>query len=146
MKLNTKKRIAADLLKCSAKRIRFDNTRLEDIKEAITKADIKSLVKDKAIARLPKKGISRARARKIHKQKTKGQRKGRGSRKGKTIDKKRVWINKVRVQRLFLKMLRDKGKIDKKTYRGLYLKAKGGFFRSKRHIKVYVEESGLIKR
>jgi len=146
MKLNTKKRIAADVLKCSPKRVKFDEERLDEIKDAITKADIRSLIKDKAITRLQKRGVSRARARKIHIQKTKGRRKGHGSRKGKTIDTKRQWINKIRVQKSFLKRLRDKKLIDRKTYRSLYMKAKGGFFRSKRHIKVYLEELNLIQR
>jgi len=44
MKLNLQKRLAAQILKCSEKRIQLDTTRLSDIKEAITKADIKSLI------------------------------------------------------------------------------------------------------
>ena len=36
--------------------------------------------------------------------------------------------------------------IEKKTYQKLYLKAKGGFFRNKRHIKLYLEEYGLLKK
>jgi ribosomal protein L19E len=37
-------------------------------------------------------------------------------------------------------MLKEKKIIDDKLYRELYLKSKGGFFRSKRHIKIYLEE------
>jgi len=45
-----------------------------------------------------------------------------------------------------LKDLRDKDLVTKKDYHELYLKSKGGFFRSKRHIKLYLEEHRLIKR
>ena len=44
--------------------------------------------------------------------------------------------------RAFLKELRDKGIISKEDYRVLYAKVKGGFFRSKRHIKLYIADQG----
>ena len=42
--LNVQKRLAAQILKCGRNRVRFDPDRLEDIKEAITKTDIRSLI------------------------------------------------------------------------------------------------------
>ena len=42
------------------------------------------------------------------------------------------------------KRLKDKGLLDNKNYKELYLKAKGGFFRSERHLKTYINERGLI--
>ncbi|MBD3354648.1 50S ribosomal protein L19e [Candidatus Woesearchaeota archaeon] len=149
MKFNLQKRLAADILKCSESRIIFNQDRLEDIKEAITKLDIKSLINDKAIKEKPKKGNSRFRARKIKIQKRKGKRKGPGSKKGKKtsrLSKKKSWMNKIRKQRAFLKNLRDKEIITKENYHTLYQKAKGGFFRSKRHIKLYLEEHKLAKK
>jgi large subunit ribosomal protein L19e len=148
MKLKIQRRLAAGLLKCSENRIVFDNTRLEDIKEAITKADIKSLIANKIISKKPLVGVSRVRARERKKQKRKGKRRGLGSRKGKKtarLPKKKAWIIKIRVQRGFIRLLRDKGVITIKGYHELYSKAKGGFFRSKRHIKMYMEERGLAK-
>lgn len=149
MNLKNQKRISADILKCSPKRIVFDNERLEDIKESITKADLRNLINDKAITKKNKKGVSRVRARKIALQKKKGRRRGYGKRKGSQkvrINLKRTWIRRVRLQRSFVKMLRDKDIINKKVYRSLYLKVKGGFFRSKRHIKLYIEERNLSKK
>jgi len=149
MKLKLQKRLAADILKCSEKRIWFDPTRLEDIKEAITKIDVRSLINDRAIKKKPVKGVSRVRARKIALQKRKGKRKGAGSKKGKKtarLSKKAAWIRKIRIQREFLKELRDKGLVSKSDYHSLYQKSKGGFFRSKRHIKLYLEERGLVKK
>ena len=148
MNLELQRRLASQILKCSPKRVVFDSERLEEIDESITKADIRSLIIDKAISKKPKEGSSRARARKIHRQKRKGKRSGHGSRKGTAKareDKKEKWMNHIRKQRAFLKNLRDDGKVDTSVYRNLYLKAKGGFFRSIRHIKIYLEEHDLMK-
>lgn len=149
MKLNVQKRIIADHAKVSQKRVIFDETRLEEIKQAITKTDLKSLVKDKAITIKPKTGISRVRARKIGEQKRKGARKGHGSRKGKKtarVSDKEKWMNKIRALKSMLKVLRDKGLIETPVYRNLYMKAKGGFFRSRRHLRLYIDEQKLIKK
>jgi large subunit ribosomal protein L19e len=148
MKLKIQKRLAADILKCSESRIRFDEERLDEIKESITKIDIKSLIKDKAIFSLPKKGVSRVRARKIQIQKSKGKKKGTGKRKGKKTaraPRKQTWINKIRAQRILIKNLKESEIIDREVYRKLYKKAQGGFFRSRRHIKLYIEEHDLAK-
>jgi large subunit ribosomal protein L19e len=146
MKLNTQKRLASKITGASYKRIKFDEDRLEDIKKAITKQDLKGLIKDNAIAVLPKQGVSRGRAKAIHAQKKKGRRSGQGTRKGRAgarFSKKRTWINRVRLQRDFISELREKKIVDNHTYWELYLKVKGGFFRSKRHIKLYLDN---IKR
>ncbi|MCK4589272.1 MAG: 50S ribosomal protein L19e [Nanoarchaeota archaeon] len=148
MELKNQKRLAAEILKCSTKKIHFDPENLGDIQEAITRADIKSLI-NQGIISVKKKGYnSRVRARKILRQKRKGSRRGAGSRKGSKyarLGKKEAWMSKIRAQRELLKKLRDREMIEKKTYRDLYLKAKGGFFRNKRHIKLYMEEHKLLK-
>jgi large subunit ribosomal protein L19e len=149
MRLNTQKKLAAGILKSSPKKIWLDSTRSDEIKEAITKADIRSLIKDKAIKAKKEKGTSKSRIRKAAIQKSKGRRKGPGSRKSgmnARITRKRTWINHIRVQRALLQNLREKKVIGKSDYRSLYLKSKGGFFRSKRHLKMYIEERGIIKK
>lgn len=148
MQLKIQKRLAAQILKTSKNNIRLDSTRLEEIKEAITKADIKSLIKDEAITEKRARGISGYRINKKRLQKSKGRRSGFGSikgGKGARRGKKRTWVMGIRAQREFLKLLRDKKIIPDNEYRSLYMKSKGGFFRSKRHIKVYMKERGIIK-
>ena len=147
MKLKIQKRLAGSVFGCSEKRVRFDTERLDEIKESITKADIKSLIMDKAIYCVQKKGVSKVRARKIKKQKSKGQMKGPGSKKGnKTsrLPRKTAWMNKIRAQRVLLKNLKENNIVTNEVYRILYKKAHGGFFRNKRHIKLYIEENKLI--
>ena len=55
-------------------------------------------------------------------------------------------MQKVRVQRELLRKLKEKGMIAREDFKELYTKVKGGFFRNKRHIKIYIEEKGLIKK
>ncbi len=146
--MKIQKKLAGKITKRSPKRVKLDPDRMDDIKEAITRVDVKSLIKDKAIKLVKKKGISRARAKKTQAQKSKGRKKGYGSRKGTTnarLNQKTVWINKIRLQRKLLRELRDNEKITAEVYKDLYKKAKGGFFRSKRHIKLYIKEHRLMK-
>ena len=82
MEIKIQKRLAAQILKCSENNIWLDSNRLDEIKEAITKADIRNLIQQDIIRRKPSIGISRFRARKKRLQKRKGRQRGLGSRKG----------------------------------------------------------------
>jgi large subunit ribosomal protein L19e len=148
MRLTVQRRLSSRLLNCGENRVRFDETRIGDIKEAITASDLRALVKEGAVFAAPVQGVSRGRARKIRIQKVKGRRRGHGSRKApasaRTI-RKVTWMNKIRAQRGLLSQLREEELIDHETYSAMYRKAKGGFFRSKRHLRLYIEEQGLIR-
>lgn len=149
MNLTSKKRIAAQALNCGKNKVRFNTSELKSIKEAITSADIRSLIKDKVITKEQDKGISKSRFRKTLKQKRKGRRSGQGRRSGTRnarLPKKVAWMNKIRAIRDLLKYLKEKGIIETKVYRLLYRKSKGGFFRSRRHIRLYIEEHNLGKK
>ncbi|MBW2988327.1 50S ribosomal protein L19e [Candidatus Woesearchaeota archaeon] len=148
MELKTQRRIAAEVLKCSQKRVYFSPEHLSEIKEAITKQDIRELINANIIQKLPKRGVSRFHARKILVQKRKGRRRGQGSRKGTKLarlPKKEAWMSKIRCQRAFLKKLKHKGLLSTQAYTSLYRKAKGGFFRSLNHLKYYIKERNLIQ-
>ncbi|MDJ0269382.1 MAG: 50S ribosomal protein L19e [Aigarchaeota archaeon] len=144
MKLDMQKRMAAELLKCGESRVRFDEERLEDIESAITRQEIRQLIKDGAIYKVQAKGVSRVRVRMRLKKK-----RGPGSRKGakhSIIPRKRKWINTVRPQRRFLKLLRDKGIIEPAVYRKLYLMTKAGAFKSVAALKEYIRINKLARR
>jgi large subunit ribosomal protein L19e len=148
MKLTLQKRLAGSILGCSEKKIRIDASRLDEVKEAITKKDVRGLIKEGAIQKRKDNESSRGRARALREQKKKGKRKGPGSRKGSEysrLGRKERWIARIRAQRSLIKELKDKGKISKETYNDVYSKSKGGFFRSRRHINLYLEEHGLAK-
>ena len=146
MKLTLQKRLAARVFKGSKDRVWFDQSHLNDIKDAITKEDIRSLIAQGIIREKPKNITSRFRARKLQTKKSKGLRRGHGSRKGRftaRLPRKSTWITRIRVQRKFIRELFDQQIISKQTYKDFYRKAKGGFFRSRRHIKLFLNDNNL---
>lgn len=149
MELKLQKRLAAQVMKCSPKKVWFDDERLEDIKEAITKVDIRSMISKGLIRIKPVNSPSKGRARHRASQRRKGRMKGQGSKKGRAtarLQDRDKWKNAIRAQRDLIKYLRKKGVISKKDHRMLYMKCKGGFFRSRRHIKLFLEEKGISKQ
>jgi large subunit ribosomal protein L19e len=144
MDLSVQKRIAADVLKCGVNRVVFDESAAARIKEAITKADMRTLVKQGVVGKEQKKGVSRVRANKRIVQRRLGRQTGSGTRKGRRTARapsKQVWMAKVRSQRNFLKELREKDTITQEQFKTMYAKVKGDYFRSKRHMKLYLEET-----
>ena len=146
--LRNQRRMAASLIKCGENRIWMDQDRIDEIAKAVTKDDIRVLIKGKAIRSKQEKGISHGRKKYIASQKRKGRRRNHGSRKGAKyarFPRKRRWILIIRPIRSYLKNLRNDNKISNKIYRMYYLKAKGGEFRNKKHLKTHLISDGIIK-
>mgnify|MGYP000088293624 CR=1 FL=1 len=147
MNLRSQKKLAAKILKCGVSRVRMESTK--DVAEAITREDIRNLIKKGLIKAVQKKGTSKAYSKIRKVQKKKGRRKGPGSRKGKKgarMPKKEAWMKQIRALRKLLRELRDSEKIERKTYRKVLLMAKGGAFRSKKHMLYYLKERELLKK
>jgi len=146
--MENKKILAAKILKTSKNKVKFAADALADIKKAITRSDLRGLIAVGSIKKSKENAHSRAGARKNAAQKRKGRQKGHGSLKGgknSVISKKEKWMAKIRAQRKLLKDLREKGLITPQNYRLLYAKSKGGYFRNRRHIKLYLTEQHLIE-
>lgn len=142
------KRLASEILGVGISRIRVDPARISDVAQAITREDVKKLIEEGAIWVEPEHGITGYSSKVRHLKRKKGHRRGRGKRegsKGARTDPKRTWINRVRKIRRFLRHLRDKNIIDKRTYRKLYMLAKGGYFSSLTTLKLYLKERGVVK-
>jgi len=149
MNVSAQKRLAAEILKCGQNRVYFDPYMIEDIKMAITREDVRNLIKEGAIQKKYKKGISKARKNIRHERKKKGRARGLGKRKGKKgarTPKKKAWMKRIRPQRRELKKLRDRKLITTATYRKLYKNAKGGMFNSVAQMNRYIKEKELIRR
>ncbi len=147
------KRLAAQVLGVGETRIKIvpkTDEDKEDLEAAITREDIKKLIKRGVIQVEPEKSNSRGRWRILKEKRAKGRRRGPGKRKGKVgarTDPKRQWINRIRKMRRYLKYLRDKGLIPKKIYRKYYRLAKGGMFSSLADLRMHLEkELEEIKR
>ncbi|HDD71655.1 MAG TPA: 50S ribosomal protein L19e [Candidatus Aenigmarchaeota archaeon] len=143
MQLRNQRRMAAEILKCGEEKVWIDPESMEEVSKAITKADVRRLIQRGIIKKRKVNEQSRGRARIILRQKKKGRRRGIGSRKGKKLSKttkKKEWIKTVRPLRAMLKKLRDSGTITRAQYRKLYLMVKGGRFRSKSHLNLYLKK------
>ena len=149
MNLKKQKELAARALKVSPKRVKLNPEKLKEVSELISRESVQDLVEEGTVKKLPKKGTSRTRANHIAAQKKKGRQKGHGSRKGTKnarFKDKEKWMIKIRALRAYLRELRDENNLDKQTYRDLYKKAKGGFFRNKRHISLYIQQNELMNK
>ncbi len=139
--LRTRKALAAKVLKVGKNRIHLSNENLAEIKEAITKQDIKDLYKEGFISIKPIKG-----RKKVKKRKT---RRGPGKIKRKVKKRKQVYVKITRKLRNYLKQLKTQKKISNELFLGLRKKIRMRVFRSKAHLKEYlinVEKIDLIKK
>ncbi len=147
--LSIQKRLAAEVLGVGVSRIRIDPTRIEDVETALRREDIRRLIKDGVIWAEPARRNSRGRWKELHRKRRKGHRRGPGKRKGAKgarTDEKQKWVKTIRKIRRYLKWLRDHEVIDRRTYRKLYLLAKGGTFRSLSDLKRHLVDMGIQVR
>lgn len=148
MNLTPQKKIASKILGVGLKRVWIDPDNEEDLSLALTRDDVRKLISDRIIRKKNIKGVSRGRARIIKIQKRRGQRRGHGRRRGRMgahQPSKKLWINKVRSQRRYLRGLRDNQLINPAQYRKLYVKVKGNSYRSVTHLRNTIEDLGIIK-
>ncbi|MHA1213881.1 MAG: 50S ribosomal protein L19e [Candidatus Hodarchaeales archaeon] len=149
MNLTPQKKIAAKILNVGNKRVWIDPNVEEDLSLALTRTDIRKLIADGIIRKKPMKGVSRGRARFLHQQKQRGQRRGQGSRKGRKGARqstKELWIRKIRSQRRYIQGLRDNNSIQPSQYRMLYAKVKGNSYRNVTHLRNAIEDMGILKK
>ncbi|MCH7568260.1 MAG: hypothetical protein IIA87_02460 [Nanoarchaeota archaeon] len=135
MKLNNKKELAVRTLGIGKDRILFNKERLEEIKEAITKQDIRDLVKDKAIIIKEIKGSKKRKKRKTRRRK--------GSIKKKVKTRKRDYMIITRKLRAYALELKKRGALGLEEYRKIRKEIRAKEFRSKAHMKESI--SSLLK-
>lgn len=150
MDYRLQKRLAAEILGVGESRIWIDpDPELrEEIEGAVTKADVRSLINRGIIDVEPKKGNAGYSGKVRRLQRRKGRRRGPGRRKGVStarLDPKEAWMARIRKIRRYLQYLRDKGVIDRRTYRRLYMLAKGGTFRDLASLKRYMADRGILR-
>ena len=102
MNLSKKKKLAARTLRVGKERVVFVKSRLEEIKEAITKEDIRYLKKEKAII------IKEIGGRKKKKSK---KRKSTGNIRKKVKTRKKDYVTLTRKLRGYVKELKNQGKL-----------------------------------
>jgi large subunit ribosomal protein L19e len=132
MKLDKKKELAAKVLKVGKGRICFKSENLSEIKEAITKQDIKDLAKQGIITIKPIKG-----RKKIKKRETKRR---AGKIKKRVKKRKQEYVKITRKLRSYIKELTKQNKMDKEEYRDLRKKIRARNFKSKAQLKEFLEK------
>jgi large subunit ribosomal protein L19e len=131
MNLSKKKELAARTLKVGKERIVFVKSRLEEIKEAITKQDIRDLNKEGAIIIKEKKG-----RKKVKKRKT---RRSRGNIRKKVKKRKQNYVVLTRKLRNYVAELKNRGELSKEEIKEIRKKIRNKDFRSKSNLKEYLE-------
>ena len=140
--LHAKKQLVSRIVGVGVNRVRFDSDHLDDVADAITRDDIRSLITANTITIKPFKGTSRGRTKtkKIQKSKrgaTQGSKKGR---KGARVGKKTVYVNKVRALRYLLKVSKDRKEITNESFKSIYKKIGGNTIRNKAHLRTVIAE------
>ena len=120
--LHSKKRLVARMYKVGMKRISFDSDHLDDVADAITRENIRSLLTANTIKIKPIVGASKGR-------------------KGARVGKKEVYVAKVRALRRRLKVVKDRKEITNKEFWELYKKIGGNTVRNIAHLRTLIEET-----
>ena len=145
MNLRNQRRLAVGILKVGGNRIWIDPDEAEKVSSAITRDDVRRLIHEGIIRAKPELGTSQGRKRASHHKRILGRKRGPGIRKG--IQRSgENWISRIRSIRRRLRQLRDTRMIEQSSYRRLNLMAKGGAFRSARHLDEYIEAHQLARR
>lgn len=130
MNFRTKKTLAVSALKVGRDRIVFLKSRINDIKEAITKQDIRDLKQEGAILIKDiggrKKNIKRKNKR------------GAGSVRKKVNVRKRTYVIMTRKLRKMVAGMKVRGELDKAEVKDIRNKIRNRIFKSGAHLKKYV--------
>ncbi|NCN52008.1 hypothetical protein GW931_03275 [archaeon] len=127
-----KKELAAKALKVGKERIKFVKVRLDEIKDAITKQDIRDLVISGAITIKPVKGRKTNVKRK--------NRRGQGKVKKKVKKRKKEYVKITRKLRKHVKMLKEQGKITNEEKKQIRKEIRNKAFKSKSNLLLHIGE------
>jgi len=129
MNLRKKKELAARTLGVGKARVIFIKSRLDEIKEAITKQDIRDLIADRAII------VKNIQGR-MRKEKSRSRSAGNIRKKVRTRKKDYVIITKK--LRAYVKELKNQGGLSKDKIEEIRKKIRNRIFRSKANLKEYI--------
>ena len=123
-------------------RVTFDSDHLDDITDAITRDNIRSLITANTIKVKSVKGTSKGRAnyKKTQKRKRGTKQGSKKGRKGARVGKKQVYVKKTRALRHRLKVVKDRKEINNKEFWELYKKIQGNTIRNIAHLHSLIDE------
>jgi len=140
--LRAKKRLVSRITGVGIHRVKFDTDHLDDIADAITRDNIRSLITANTIKIKPIVGTSRGRAQFKRTQKRKrGAKQGSkaGTKKAR-LPRKEVHMTKVRALRYRLKVAKDRKEVTNPEFWSLYKMIQGNTVRNSAHLRSLIEE------
>lgn len=144
MSIKLTKRIAAELMNRGESAVRIKEGSVEDAKKAITREDVRTLIKNGSLYAVKAKHNLSAYAKVLQEKRSKGRRRGPGRRKG---SKKARGIleykKKIRGQRRVLQMLKTESTIDNIKFKKYYALVKGGNFINKVSLLNHIKNDGV---
>ncbi len=130
------KRMAAQIMNVGETKVWIDEAQLIKATEAMTRDDVRGLIRQRIVRKRHGNQHSRGAARILRAKKRVGRKSGKGKRSGTKkarMQPKVQWQNRVRALRKTLRKLKAEGKI-KENYSTLYKQIKGNHFRGKKHL------------
>ncbi len=140
--LKAKRRLVSRILGVGADRVKFDPDYLDDVTDAITRDNIRSLITANVIEVRPIRGTSKGRAhfkKAQHGKRSKKQGSKKG-RKGARVGKKEVYVRRIRAMRHQLKVSKSRKEIANESYWKLYKQVSGNQVRNLAHLRSLIEE------
>jgi len=141
--LKAKKRLVARVTGVGVHRVRLDTDHLDDVADAITRQNIRSLITAKKITIKPIVGTSKGRSafKKSQRSKRGAKQGSKQGRKGARVGKKDVYVAKVRALRRLLKIAKDRKEMTNPEFWMLYKKVGGNTVRNKAHLRLLMAET-----
>ncbi|MGC8479242.1 MAG: 50S ribosomal protein L19e [Candidatus Micrarchaeia archaeon] len=144
MTIKFAKRVASEILKRGGSSIRINPSSIDDAKKAMTREDVRALVKTGGIYAIKQKENKSINSKLLKIRRSKGRGRGQGKRKG-TLKARNgeKWLKKVRSQRFLLLQLKNMGKLDNALYNKYYMLIKGNSFSDKGSLLLHLRERGI---
>ena len=144
MSVQLTKRIAADLLGRGVSSIKISGTAIEDAKKAITREDVRKLIKSGGVfAEKEKRNVS-VYSKELAVKRAKGRRRGSGRRHGTQKARQSIeYKKKIRAQRRVLLALKADKSIDNIAFKKFYKLVRGNIFPSKATLLNHIKEKGV---
>ncbi len=145
MSIKLTKRIASELTERGVSAVRIKNDSIAEARKAITREDVRVLIKNGGIYTIKAKHNISAYSKVLREKRIKGRRRGMGRRKG-TIAARGgllLYKKKIRGQRRLLKALKSENMIDNIRFKRYYALVKGGNFASKGSLLSHIRNDGV---
>lgn len=144
MSIKLTKRIAADIMGRGLSSVRIKEGATAEAQKAITRADVRELVKNGSIYAIKEKENLSLHSQMLREKRMKGRRRGQGKRRGSIKARGAMpYKQKIRAQRRVLAELKGSKEIDNITFKKFYALVKGGIFPSKQSLLFRLKTEGV---